>query len=156
MAWNFPAAAAWAQVVRALYGRVTQALHQSRDQTVMHLHVQSSLSLWEVCYSSLLHPERHNQLPSGRTSAVHHRIALFNSDYKITQIISQSDIVKLVSTNRDGIRECLNLKLLDVPGMPAVCLRIAYCVVFVVRHRCLKFTAYRGDAADVSACEHAA
>lgn len=79
--------------------------------------MQSSLSLWEVCYSSLLHPQRRKERPSGRTSTVHHRIALFSSEYKITQIISQTDIVKLVMTNKSQLPEdCLRLRVLDVPG----------------------------------------
>jgi hypothetical protein len=83
-----------------------------------HYCVQSRLSIWEVVYSSLLHPDRRGgpEPPSGRTSAVHHRIALFNSQYQIVQIISQTDIMRYLHDHKDRIKASLDTKLMDVPG----------------------------------------
>ena len=68
-------------------------------------------------YSSLLHPDRRSyEPPSGRTSAVHHRIALFNSRYEIVQIISQTDIMRWVHENKASLQSVLKVKLMDVPG----------------------------------------
>lgn len=62
---------------------------------------------------------------SGRTSAVHHRIALFDSSYRITQIISQTDIMRALHSSKDQIRDCLKVRLLDIPGAPAP--RVSVC-----------------------------
>lgn len=79
--------------------------------------VQKRLSIWEVVYSSLLHPQRRpGRRQSERTSAVHHRIALFNSQHQIVQMISQTDILRFLHDNTDQIEPCLNVRLTDVPG----------------------------------------
>lgn len=49
---------------------------------------------------------------------MHHRIALFDSTCRITQIISQTDIVRALHANKDKIQDCLKLRLLDIPGAP--------------------------------------
>ena len=77
--------------------------------------MQSRVSVWEVVYSTLLHPERPSR-ESGRTSAVHHRIALFNSQYQIVQMVSQSDVMRHLHRNKARLSGCLGTRLMDVPG----------------------------------------
>ena len=98
--------------------------------------MQSRISIWEVVYSSLLHPDRRGapEPPSGRTSAVHHRIALFNSQYQIVQVVSQTDIMRYLHEHKDTIRDAMKTKLMDVPGAHSMALALSQFVCTSCRY----------------------
>lgn len=99
----------------ATWGADGHFLHSSKTR----------LSLWEVVYSSLLHPERRssvsgeamNNAADACTSAVHHRLAIFNSKSQLTQVISQSDIIRFIHRHRTDIKPCLEARVLSLPGL---------------------------------------
>ena len=79
--------------------------------------LQSKSSLWEMIFSGLLFPSRRWAQPAGTVAAIHHRIALFDKQGNITQVVSQSDIVRFIFSQTSSIRDSLAIKVVDIPGV---------------------------------------
>lgn len=86
--------------------------------------MQSRLSLWEVAFSSFLHPERRPPSASGAEARMHHRAALFNSQHELTHVVSQTDVVRSLLRGRSAgsphVARSLGVRMLDVPGVHAL------------------------------------
>jgi hypothetical protein len=101
------------------------------------------LSLWEVAYSSFLHPAPRPPSPAGAEARMHHRAALFNSAHKLRQIVSQTDVVRVLHRHRAHPRlaPCLAVRVMDVPGAA----RAAAAVVRVCRECVCTTRAYERE-----------
>jgi hypothetical protein len=64
----------------------------------------------------------------------HLRCALFNSQYQIVQVVSQTDIMRYLHEHKDTIRDAMKTKLMDVPGAHSMALALSQFVCTSCRY----------------------
>lgn len=79
------------------------------DGDFLHKGTAESATLREIIHNEFLYPRETKAVHGGSHTAAHvHRLALFNKDGRITNVISQSDIVRFLNEHSDKLGELAN------------------------------------------------